>query len=278
MDKTLLVAANLPDLGQGALEATLVEHGAGADIPLHAHAAGQLSLVISGTLSLSDKRGWWLAPPGRGIWVPPGVEHTACYAKASVHIKILFSPELSKSFPAHCHALAVSSFLHALACEALSPPHGEGDEKGDLMAKLIVIEATKPRHDVGLFVPQGRDPRLVRVINRLLANPSIDETLEDLSGVAMSSARTLSRLFVSETGMTFGRWREHLRVVKAVDHLVRGESITQTAISLGFGTASSFTTMFTRIMGTPPARYLKDFEKPRRPDAENPADRPTRRS
>lgn len=126
---------------------------------------------------------------------------------------------------------------------------------------MIGYEASKPTHGPVLFVPQGRDPRLVRVIDRLKSEPGDDATLEELADLAASSPRTLARLFLSETGMTFGRWREHLRIVSAVDRLVRGQSITQTALELGYLSPNSFTTMFTRILGMPPARYLKDMRE-----------------
>jgi AraC-like DNA-binding protein len=62
---------------------------------------------------------------------------------------------------------------------------------------------------------------------------------------------------VTETGMSFGRWREHLRIVAAVDRLTHGRSITQTALELGYQSPSAFTTMFTRLLGLPPGRLLK---------------------
>lgn len=95
----------------------------------------------------------------------------------------------------------------------------------------------------------------------MTSEPGEAATLDDLADLAASSTRTLARLFLSETGMTFGRWREHLRIVSAVDRLVRGQSITQTALDLGYGSPSSFTTMFTRILGMPPARYLKEMRE-----------------
>lgn len=61
--------------------------------------------------------------------------------------------------------------------------------------------------------------------------------------------------------MTFGRWREHLRIVCAVDKLARGRSITQTALELGYRSASSFTTLFTRVLAVPPRRYMRQLHQ-----------------
>ena len=194
--------------------------------------------------------------------MPPDIAHSACHAESSVHIRILLGPDMSTGLPNQCQTILVSNLLRELALEAvrLSAAQVE-EENAALVAKLIGYEASKPTSGPVLFVPRGRDPRLVRVIDRLTSEPGDDAALEDLADLAASSPRTLARLFLSETGMTFGRWREHLRIVFAVDRLVRGQSITQTALELGYRSPSSFTTMFTRILGVPPARYLKEMQE-----------------
>jgi len=40
---------------------------------------------------------------------------------------------------------------------------------------------------------------------------------------AATSVRTLSRLFMAETGMTFKLWRQRARIVQAMDRLGRGK-------------------------------------------------------
>jgi AraC-like DNA-binding protein len=108
-----------------------------------------------------------------------------------------------------------------------------------------------------LFLPAGQDRRLRRVTEHLRAHPDSEATLEDLAQWAGSSCRTIARLFLAETGMNFARWRDHLRIILAMDMLVRGCSITQAALDLGYQSQSGFTTMFTRIMGMPPGRFAR---------------------
>ena len=244
------------------MSASLFRHDAGAAVAEHAHPLGQLTVVTAGTMTLFSESGWWLAPPGRGVWVPPDVAHSARHAESSVHIRILLDPDMAAALPNQCQTIAVSNLLRELALEAIRlSAAADQEENATLVARMIGYEASKPTYGPVLFVPQGRDPRLVRVIDRLKSEPGDDATLEDLADLAASSPRTLARLFLSETGMTFGRWREHLRIVSAVDRLVRGQSITQTALELGYRSPNSFTTMFTRILGMPPARYLKEMRE-----------------
>lgn len=242
-----------------ALTAEQVVHNAGVAIARHKHDSGQLSLVTKGTMALFDDTGWWLAPPGRGIWIPAGTAHEVSYAESSAHIKVLVSSEYADDLPKTCRTLPVSGLLKELALELSGVPKNAGhSRRAILMAELLVLEAAQPSADNVLFVPQGRDQRLVRVIERMHSHPGDDKTLEEHAKIASCSARTLARLYMAETGMTFTRWREHLRIVNAVDRLIRGDTITQAALDLGYQSPSSFTTMFTRILGVPPARYIRD--------------------
>jgi AraC-like DNA-binding protein len=237
---------------------TLLEHAAGTEIAEHCHPRGQLAVVTRGTMALVSPEGWWLAPPGRGVWVPPGVTHGARYSEASALIQLLLDPALTTELPRQCRTIAVSGLLRELAREAARLPPGEaGQEEALLMVRLIVRQAAPREEGPVLFVPYGQDPRLRRAVEFLVAHPGSTLSLPELAAQAHASTRTLARLFTTETGMTFGRWREHLRIVAAVDRLTRGRSITQTALELGYRSPSAFTTMFTRLLGMPPGRLLK---------------------
>lgn len=237
-------------------------HAAGVSIASHSHPRGQFGVVTQGTMTLVNEAGWWLAPPGQGIWVPPGVTHEARYSESSALIQLLFDPALTPLLPADCCSLVVSNLLRELAQEVVRlGPAGDDTETLTLIARLTVHQMTQPGAGPILFVPHGNDRRLRRVIERLQREPGLEATLGEMAAEAGSSPRTLARLFVAETGMTFGRWRDHLRIVAAVDRLTRGQSITQTALDLGYQSPSSFTTMFTRTLGMPPGRYVKGLRQ-----------------
>jgi AraC-like DNA-binding protein len=237
---------------------SFLEHSAGTEIAEHCHPRGQLAVVTRGATTVVSAEGLWLAPPGRGIWVPPGVTHGARYSEASTLIQLLLDPDLTEDLPRQCRTIAVSGLLRELACEAARLPPGEAwQEDALLMARLIVRQAAPSEEGPVLFVPYGHDPRLRRAIEFMVADPGSTLSFPELASQAGASTRTLARLFVTESGMNFGRWREHLRIVTAVDRLTRGRSITQTALELGYQSPSAFTTMFTRLLGMPPGRLLK---------------------
>ncbi len=158
--------------------------------------------------------------------------------------------------------MAVSGLLRELSLEISDGRAKEEDlEDRDLISRLILKRIEDSEATPFLFLPSGRDHRVLRVTEFLRNDPASDASLDALAVVAGSTRRTMSRLFLSDTGMTFAHWRDHLRIVTALDRLVRGVPIVQVAFELGYNSQSSFTTMFTRIIGLPPGRYRREVSE-----------------
>jgi AraC-like DNA-binding protein len=95
-------------------------------------------------------------------------------------------------------------------------------------------------------------------VDEMMAKPADRGTLEIWARRAGMSERTLLRLISRETGMSFGRWRQQLCVVLAVKWLAGGASIQQVAGDLGYESVPSFVTMFRKVLGTSPGRYMAE--------------------
>jgi AraC-like DNA-binding protein len=100
------------------------------------------------------------------------------------------------------------------------------------------------------------DARLRRLVEMITAHPADGSTMKEWARRIGVGERTLNRLLVHETGMSFGRWRQQLHVILALQWLTRGASVQSVAIDLGYESASSFVTMFRKAFGTSPARYI----------------------
>jgi AraC-like DNA-binding protein len=70
------------------------------------------------------------------------------------------------------------------------------------------------------------------------------------------SERSLARLIVAETGMSFGRWRQQLNIILALQWMAKSTSVQQVASDLGYESVGSFVTMFRKALGTSPGRYM----------------------
>lgn len=252
-------AKRFPDANLIA-SALVTRHEAGKTIDAHAHAEGQLSVVLRGTMKIRCHDGWWLAPAGRGIWIPAGIVHTALYSETAEFVLLKIAPDAASRLPVAVRTIAVSSLLREIALHL-----AKGVDEGELAARLLLQQVEGAEPSSAFFLPSGVDLRLTRLTEHLRNDPKLSLSLDELATMAGGSRRTLSRLFLLETGMTFSRWRDHLRIVTAVDRLVRGSSIAEVAADVGFSSQSSFTTMFTRVIGMSPRRYLRQG-KPDEPE------------
>ncbi|WP_264076463.1 helix-turn-helix domain-containing protein [Rhodopseudomonas palustris] len=89
-----------------------------------------------------------------------------------------------------------------------------------------------------------------------MSSPADHATVAEWAGRVALSERSLSRMLMDEIGMSFGHWRRQLHVILALRRLSAGETVQTVAVDLGYESASSFVTMFRKMVGKPPIRYL----------------------
>lgn len=66
---------------------------------------------------------------------------------------------------------------------------------------------------------------------------------------------SFTRLFRRETGMSFAEWRQQACLAVALPRLAAGRPVTIIALDLGYESATAFSTMFKRVVGTSPSRH-----------------------
>jgi AraC-like DNA-binding protein len=108
----------------------------------------------------------------------------------------------------------------------------------------------------GLYLPMPSDGGLRRIADGITADPSDRATVYEWAKRIGLSERSLRRLVIKETGMSFGRWRQQLHIIMALQWLSQGASVQSVATDLGYENASSFVVMFRKALGASPARYM----------------------
>lgn len=100
---------------------------------------------------------------------------------------------------------------------------------------------------------------LIYAINSLIYNHYMEDiTLEDAAESAGYSIYHFTRLFKKETGFTFKEYLNNFRVHKAIESLSNASlSMTDIALSCGFGSIKSFNRNFKHIKGMTPSAYKK---------------------
>lgn len=222
----------------------------------HHHAKSQLLLVQSGALSCEVEGGLWIVPPRSAIWIPGGARHAMKAAGPLEGYGAFIAAGAEIGLPRGCCTVSVTPLLRELLIRAANLPafYEESDTNTRLMAVLLDEIAAAKIED--LHLPMPTDPRLRTLVEQMMAAPAERGTLEGWARRAGLSERSLVRLITRETGMSFGRWRQQLGVVLAVQWLAAGASIKQVAADLGYESAPSFVTMFRKALGASPGRYM----------------------
>jgi AraC-like DNA-binding protein len=76
--------------------------------------------------------------------------------------------------------------------------------------------------------------------------------LEAWAAECGASPRTLTRLFRRETGMSFGRWRQMLRLSEAAALLSQGVPAARAAVLVGYASVPAFGSAFRAAFGQTP--------------------------
>jgi AraC-like DNA-binding protein len=239
------------------------------ELPVHSHRKSQLVLALRGGVTCEVPSGLWMVPPRCGVWIPGGMPHSN-RATANASICFLYVDTSAAELPADCCTLSISPLLHELirrmaSLPPLYPPEGQTARLVTVLLDELVQMQTEQLH-----LPVTRHSKLRPIAAALMENPADRRTVTEWSeGVAMSE-RTLTRLVLAETGMTFGRWRQQLHIIVALQRLSSGASVQSVSEDLGYESVSAFIKMFKKALGKSPARYFADRDGSRRNSAPEP--------
>ena len=226
----------------------------GTKFEWHSHGDHQLAWSPEGVLVVLTERGSYVLPPARALWIPAGVVHETQASGAAVLRSVYIRPH---SCPIGWDAptpVVVSPLLRELI------PHLEDkalddDERRRAEAMLfdLVVPLALPTIDVRL----PADDRARAVAEGLLADPGDGRTLHAWGHDVGASSRTLARVFIAETGLSFGRWRTLARLQAALLQLAEGVPVGVVSSRVGYRTPSAFVAAFRAHTGTTPGRYFE---------------------
>lgn len=222
----------------------------------HFHPEDQLVFASKGVMTVYTKQGIWVVPPFRAVWIPAKTPHRiAMSGKVSMRT-LYFLPRFVRLLPRSCSVLHVSPLLKELIVYACGFPRLCRDVAGQKRLIEIIVDQLGATHSIPLQLPHPTDLRALRIVQALLADPAEPRTLTALCRDCGASKRTIERVFMAQTKMTFGRWRQQLRLLHGMRLLAAGEKVTAAALNAGYNSTSAFISMFRRQLGKTPARYF----------------------
>lgn len=229
----------------------------GDSILPHSHRKAQLVFASEGVMTVTTDRGAFVVPPQYAVWMPAGVVHRI-NTRGPLAMRTLYIREsAAPGLPADVCVLRVSRLLRELVLAAVAAPASYPPDGPEMRMMQVILDQLQAQPQAPLALAMPLDRRLRKVAEALYEDPSDNRGLEEWARVAGASARTLARLFQSETGLSFRAWRQQLRLQRALELLSEGVPVTAVALDLGYESPSAFTAMFRRTLGSSPTRYLR---------------------
>jgi AraC-like DNA-binding protein len=154
-----------------------------------------------------------------------------------------------------CEVIDVSALMRELIETLGSLDFKQRSLRYELLTRLLIEEMrAAPALSLDLALPADR--RLRALCEALLEDPGATLNLQDWAPRVGASARTLARLFQQELGMTFGQWRQRVRLAHAAALVSLGTPLSEVAATLGYESASAFSAMFKRALGRSPSAFF----------------------
>jgi AraC-like DNA-binding protein len=249
----VIVCGGLPD------PVTPMAHDFPGDhqIPKHLHPEHQLIYACRGVMTVATDGGTWIVPPLRAVWIPAGTAHEVTIHGA-VSMRTLYLRSRLVHFSRNCCVVSVSPLLRELILHACSFPALRRSVRAESHLIDLILDQLKVVEISPLQLVYPSDPRGVRVAEVLSVDPGDPRSLNAICEEAGASKRTIERIFLSETHLSLGQWRQQLRLVRSLRLLAAGEKITRVAFDLGYSTPSAFIAMFRKALGTTPRQYFAD--------------------
>jgi AraC-like DNA-binding protein/mannose-6-phosphate isomerase-like protein (cupin superfamily) len=229
------------------------DYPGGFVLPEHRHRRAQLLYGATGMMQVATPSGNWVVPPQHAVWIPPMTAHSVKFIGVSTRSLYVEPDTAAKLHPDdRCKILTVSPLLRQLLIDAVElPPLYDAVRDRLLVALLLEELAAMPVREFEIPLPQH--PPLLRLCQVFLEAPSIHDPADRWSAALFMSASTFRRHFLQQTGLSFSAWRQRACVLVALAQLVEGKPVNDIALSMGYDSGSSFSTMFRRVTGQPPS-------------------------
>ena len=205
-------------------------------------------------------------PPIGSPGFPPGSRTTTARTATPTCGSNSCRASLARLVPSHPAVFAASDLAREILLTLTGPRNydrtaGSDDHGAGARLRRVLVDELHEAPEQPLQLPEPHDDRLQAIAQLLYENPADNGSLTELGQRIGASARTLSRLFHNELGMTFYEWRTQLRIYHALVLLADGHDTTHVAHACGWANPSSFIAAFTHIIGTTPGRHRAGHQR-----------------
>lgn len=218
----------------------------------HCHRRHQLLFSAAGTITIELDKNLCLLPPRRAAWIPAGTVHRAIMRGVMAYRSLYFCETLPLG-DLPLQIVAVNPlFFEVIERMAFWPWGMPADQQASLITVFREEIQTARTENWALRFPS--DVRLNLWLDRVRTG-EFPPRLSQLARQVGACERTISRIFIRDTGMNYQSWRQQWRLLRAMEMQADGMHTHQVAQQLEFASDSAFIAFFRQHTGTTPARY-----------------------
>jgi len=237
---------------------------------LHIHRHIELVLVWEGSLDMEICQKRYTLHEHDLLFINPYEPHSYFSTTLNHAAVIEFIPSFYPALWTHLQAhrtdtritrlpQEVSALVHAILPDNTETSHFTGisdTHAHAILAPLCHALITGNRWEDESVIQAEQDLflRALPLIDENHRNPITREWVAEQLSIR---PETVSRLFTRHSGMTFVKYLQYMRLYDAIAAMNNGISITDAALSAGFGSISGFNRVFLQCIGCTPSEYLK---------------------
>ena len=195
-------------------------------------------------------------PPTKVAWIPAGIEHCATMTNVVAYRSLYFDPLAIDNLPTELSIFSVTPLLKELI-ERMAFWDWDKPSEEQKNTLALCCEELFHAEKNELTLPLPKDKRLALWLEKVKQGTLLPQPLNEMAKHIGASSKTISRLFIKETGMPYQAWRQQWRLLTAIEQLSEKKSVSSVAHALEFSSDSAFIHFFKQHTGETPTHYIK---------------------
>lgn len=222
----------------------------------HQHQRSQLLFAPQGCMTITLDNQWLILPPTRAAWIPGNINHRVQLRGQVAYRSLYFNEDITGQLPITAGILTVNPLLRELIERVAFWPFEQDiarEENRDLIRLLCHELAAAKQENTRLTLPTDRR------LKPFIAQLDGQDGLPGLSQLALAlnlHSKTLTRIFIRQTGLSYQQWSQQWRLMRAIELLAESQRVSEVAQRLSFSSDSAFIAFFRQYTATTPKRFM----------------------
>ena len=234
-------------------------HNIDFSYPSHLHGCFEVSFCVRGEVTIAVAGQSESITAGKGILIPPNTIHSYQTNCKSDYYTILFSCRLLSDISALFSRKHPMRYTFSFKDKLIEHLLGFYSDQSLFGAKSVLYLMAEAFIKENRFIVKEKvdDDLTIKIISYIQENLCEQLTLSDLSNYLGYNYYYISKRVKQTFNMPFSSLLSQYRVAEAKNLLSSGKfSISQVALSCGFGSIRTFNRVFLKLTGQTPSQYL----------------------